>query len=239
MEGSTLLSPQDVLTTSASQLAALGQLGVTGDGRLFRYARAGASAITRGKLQLAPTPKTNHHNLATAAAAIGATEVTVTLGATAAVANEYADGLLQVNDAIGEGVSYRILSHPAANASAALVVTLKDPIKTLALTAASECSLIHNSYRRVIEGTSATQIPAGVPLLNIALEEFGWVQTHGPAPVLAQGTVTLGAPVIAGSVAGSVTDNTDVTAPIAQIWVGFAPIAGVDTEYRAIYLTID
>lgn len=218
----------------------LGQEVRLADKRVFRYAKAGASNISRGKLQLAPTPKTNHHNVAwSSGGAINATTVTVTLGATAAVANEYAEGYLVVNDATGEGTSYKIKSHPAANSSATLELTLFDPIRNTALVSGSEMTLVHNAYNGVIEGTSATQRPAGIPLVNITAGEYGWLQTKGVCPALIGTAATLGALLTAdGSTAGAVTDATDVTAPQAQFFVGQAFITGVATEYQPIELNI-
>jgi hypothetical protein len=91
---------------------------------------AGAAALAPGKLAVAATVVANHQNMAVAAAAaVGATSVTVTLGATAATADYYADGFLTINDAAGEGISYRVKSHPAHAGSGSLVVELYDPIK--------------------------------------------------------------------------------------------------------------
>ncbi|MDI6808170.1 MAG: hypothetical protein QME66_04195 [Candidatus Eisenbacteria bacterium] len=207
------------------------------DGREFRYVKAGAAALAAGKLSTAPVPIANHVNMACAAATAGTFLVTVTPGATGGAANIYAEGYLCINDVDGEGQTYKIKSHPAITASVAFTVTLFDPIAT-ALTANSEATLVHNSYNGVVEGVSTTVKPAGVPLIAIAIGDFGWVQTKGIASVLSQGTTSQAAPLMAGSVAGSVTDQTDVTAPITQYWVGRALINGVDTEYRPVYLDI-
>lgn len=221
------------------------QLGVRfedADHNVFRYAKVGASNITRGHLQLAPAPKTNHHNIAWASGGeLQSTTVTVTLGATAATANEYAGGYLITNDATGEGTKYRIKSHPAANSSATLELTLFDPIQEIALVSGSEVSLVHNAYNGVVEGTASTRRAAGVPLVSANAGEFVWLQTKGVCPVLCDTTTTLGAKQKAsGSVAGAITDMTDILGASAEVEVGTADImAGVDTEHRPIDLTIN
>lgn len=232
--------PHGILQTSSSQKFPLGEKAETSDGRVFRYAKAGSSAIAAGKLQLAPAPKTNHHNIAVAAAAaVGATSVTVTLGATAAVANEYAEGLLVINDVDGEGQAYKIKSHPAADASASLVVTLSDPIAT-ALTTDSEACLVHNPHNGVVEGTSSTQQPVGIPLVAIAAGEYGWLQTKGVAPALADETLNLGALLTAGtSTAGAVEEMDDLSTNVTDNFIGHAIVAGVADDYRPINLTIE
>lgn len=225
------------------------QIGVevtASDGRRFRYAKVGASDIGRGKLQLAPTPKTNHHNIAwSSGGALGDNKVTFTLGATAAVANEYAGGLLVTSDATGEGTSYLISGHPAADSAATLELTLADPIVNVALVSGSEACLVHNRYNGVIEGTSSTQLPAGIPLVNASAGKFVWLQVYGQCPALADETLAVGSALTTGtSTAGAVEvedwqlQATDASRVIEEFRVGFAHVAGVDTEYRPIFLTI-
>jgi len=137
ISGAMQIAPSDISVISATQEVQVGQIGVTPDGRVFRYSQAGAVDLAVGKLAVAAAIAANHENMAVAsAAAIGATSVTVTLGATAATANQYAGGFLTINDATGEGRAYLVSGHPAADASASLVVTLAEPI-TVALTTSS------------------------------------------------------------------------------------------------------
>jgi len=209
------------------------------DGRVFRFAVVGASNISKGKLQLAPAHITNHDNCAVAAAPIGSTVVTVTPGATGANANVYSYGYMVVNAGPGAGQTYKISSHPTITASTAFNLTLFDPINT-ALTTSSKVCLMHNTYNGVVQGTSSTQTPAGVPLVDMPAGYYGWLQTRGIAAVLCDTITSLGGYQIAsGSVPGAVTDQTDVTAPITQRWVGWAPVAGVNGEYRPVFLMID
>lgn len=218
----------------------LGEAIVLSDWRIFRYAQVGAAAITRGKLQQAAAPIANHVNMTTVAAALGATIVNVTPGATAGAANLYSEGYLGVNDVDGEGGTYKVKSHPAIVASTAFDVTLFDPIRGVALTANSQTTLVHNAYKNVIESTVNTTRPSGVPVNNAAISDFCWVQTKGVASVLCDTATTLGAPQMNGAVAGSVTDMTDILGASSQRMVGWADImAGVDTEYRPITLLID
>lgn len=229
------------LKTSDVQQHQLGRRWVTEDGDIYRYAQAGGSNITAGNLQLGPAPKTNHHNVAVAtAAAIGDKTVTVTLGATAAVADEYAGGKIVFSDVAPEGSTYIITGHPAAESSATLEVTLDRPLVE-ALTTSSEATLVHNTWNGVVEGTSTTQSPAGVPLVDVTAGEFCWLLTRGITGVLADSTINLGADVVAGSsTAGALDARSDTAATaIDQIPVGQAVVAGVDTERRPIELKID
>ncbi|MEM3077613.1 MAG: hypothetical protein QXW38_08370 [Candidatus Nitrosotenuis sp.] len=237
-------NPFDV-RTEAESTHNLGEGIYLADGRCFRYAKVGAANISQGKLQSAPAPKTNHVNLAMANASLGDTKVTVTLGATAATADEYAEGYLCINDVDGEGATYKIAGHPAASASATLELTLFDPLDD-DTTASSEATLVHNAYNGVVEAASKTRRPAGVPVENINAGDFGWLQTKGIAAVLAEGPIAVGNSCVpSGSVAGAVTQDTSFTEGVDanRQWdewpVGRAIIAGVDTEYRPVFLTIE
>jgi hypothetical protein len=194
-----------------------------------------ATALVPGQLQQAAAEVTNHQNLTPAAAAIAASSVTVTLGATAATANQYAEGWLLVTVTPGQGYQYRIKSHPAADASATLVVTLEDPVE-VALTTSSRCDLVRNPWAAVIVNpTTATSSPCGVAVNNIAASSFGWLQTHGPACCLADGALTVGVNVSASNaVAGAMEAAVTAQAAIGHVMTGVA-----DTEYGAVFLTLD
>ena len=225
--------------TEADATMELGQQIRLADMRAFRHGVAGASAISRGKLQQAAAPIANHANLTMAAAVLGATAVTITPGATAGAANLYGEGYMCVNDVDGEGATYKIRDHVAIVASVAFVANLYDPIK-LALTANSQTTLVHNGYKNVIEVATSLHRPGGVPLINIAIGDYGWMQTKGVASVLAGTTRTLGAPQISsGATAGAVVDATDEIGASAERRIGYCDIiAGVDTEYNPMTLAI-
>lgn len=209
-----------------------------GGTKMFRYGRNNAStAAVAGNLQVAPTIEANHANVAVAsAAAVDAYTVSVTLGATAAAKDLYAEGEMVVNDEAGEGISYRILGNDAIDSSGTGNVYLVEPIQ-VALTTSSEVSLIKNPYDRfVISVTDQGDQPVGVANKAMAVDLYGWIQTGGMASVLADETIAVGSAVVAGSsVAGSV-ETMDTDDVFAQ--VGIANQAGVDTEHRAIYLTL-
>ena len=90
---------QDYHQISSTQQGTLGSRAVTKDGREFRYTLAGATALALGKLAQAPTLVANHQVVAIAAAvAVGATTVTATLGATAATADQYVGGYVNITE---------------------------------------------------------------------------------------------------------------------------------------------
>ncbi len=206
------------------------------DGRQFRYGKA-ASTVAVGKLNQAPAPISNHANMTTAAAALGATQLTVTPGATGGAANIYAEGYLVVNDVDGEGRTYQVKGHPTITSSVAFVVDLFDPIR-LALTANSQTTLVHNAYNDHVEATVATTRGSGVSLVAQAAGDYAWLQTKGVASVLIGSAATLGSPLSAES-SGKVNDVADLYGASATNIVAWASIqAGVATEYNPVYLQI-
>lgn len=220
----------------------LGHLAPDEYGDLYRYTKAGASNISAGKLQLAPTQKTNHHNCA-ATVAVTANglnrKVTIRLGATAVVAQEYAFGYLIANDNTPEGQTYRIMSHPAGDSAGTLEVTVDRPFIT-SITTSSEFTLVHNTWNAVVEGTEVTKRAAGVPMVPVTAGYYFWAKTRGVASVLIGTAATLGADLIVGGTAGAVTDRTDALGASAEPVVAVADIVlGVATEYNPVRLCID
>lgn len=207
------------------------------DGRVFRYVKAGGTALVAGKLQQSPAEITDHQGLTPVAASIGATTVTVTLGSTAVTANQYAQGFLVVASADGAGYSYKISSHPAADASATVVLTLEDALIE-AITTSSTIDLVLNPYAGVIiNPTTLSSAPIGVAVYDIPAASYGWVQTKGPAPVLADGTNAVGADVVASN--GTAGAVEDAASPGAQPLVGRCLTGAATGEYGMVLLQLD
>lgn len=235
--GPTLVA-QGIYEESATALHRVGERLQLGDGRVFYYAKNGAVALTPGTLLVEQDQTALHINLSCAAAAIGDKEVTVTLGATAATANEYAEGYLSVNDGTGEGHIYKIKSHPAADASATLKVKLYDGINVaLVASATSEVSLLHNPYYGVIISVAdQANCPVGVAVIATTAAYYCWVQTWGVANVLADEAVAQGDECTIGT---SVVGAVEAVDAVGEPRVGISMCgAMVDTEYKPVMLQI-
>lgn len=231
------LAARDVLSESATQELPLGTKACTKDGRVYRYAQAGASGLSKGELQVTADVVANHENMAVAAAAAaGAFEVTVTLGATAVTSNQYAGSYLVINDADGEGTAYLVSGHPAADASADVVITLAQALDE-ALTTSSEASLIYHDYAAVQQSnTDQADVPVGIPNIDVTASYFFWCQSGGACAALADETLAIGSELTIGS---STAGSVEVKDAVAEPVVGVAKQAGVDTEFRIIDLRID
>lgn len=219
---------QELFSSSATQVHPLGFLATDGFGRYFRYAKAGASALVVGNVIQAPAQITTHDQLTPAAAAIGATQITVTLDATNdATENYYAGGLAIIDTTPGLGYSYPISGHPLIAASASGVFKLGLPIQ-VALTTSSRVTLTPNRYRGVIQApvTTLTGAVVGAAVYPIAASEFGWIGVSGTFGTLIAGTPAVGSIVTSpGTAAGAVvTDPANAAVDV----IGVMNVTGVD-----------
>lgn len=235
-----LLSASDTWTTSASLQHRLGMRAQTTDGRVFYYCRNGGVAMVAGSVYQSSAPVANHLALTPAAAGIGATQVTITLGATAAIANQYGEGYMQVDLTPGNGIMYGVCSHPAIASSGTGVFTLcPDESIQVALTGSSRVGLIANPYADlIVVPTTATAIVAGVPLVAAPIGHYCWVQTWGPCPVLINGTPGVGTSVVASATTAGAVDVATVAAEVNTRFVGRMMQTGVSTRNNAVNLMI-
>lgn len=233
---------QEKLVSTAQGANVLGTYGVTPDGRLFKYSLAG-EAIGAGKITMQRLGIANHDmDLVTAAAAIGASSITVTLGATLATLDQYKDGFLYVNDGAGEGHLYFIQGHPAAASAATLALNLGSDIVREAVDSASLCGLMVNPYRDVelFDADAVDGGPLGVAPTEIANAEFFWNQIRGHAAVLCDVAPVAGEPVrVSDSVDGAFEPLNRDVADEDDSFIGIAShIPPVTTDYGIIVLNI-
>ncbi len=219
------------------------------DGREVMLVQAGAATtVAPGKVYQNAANIADHTNCAiTAFTAYSANgnvpaKVTVTLGATAVTANQYAGGFLSVSDGTGEGQIMRIASHPAANASASLVVTLEEGPLTALVAADSEVSLSPAIGNGVIITPTTTQTSAavGLGIYAIAASAYGFLLTKGIGNALADSTNpvigdAIGASHATSGAVGSVSYAGNV---LTSSVIGVALVTGVSTEYRPVYINL-
>lgn len=215
----------------------LGSLGITADGRKFRYAKAGAT-LTAGDIIQSPAENTNNESLTPTAANIGDTAITITTGA-AVTANQYAGGYMVCTNTPSNGLVYKIKSHPANSGAAVCVFTLYEPL-IVALTSSSRVDLVSDPYNGVIQNPATTSGGiVGVALKAITSGYYGWIQTGGVCAMLAGGTVGVGKVVVANqgtAASGIVGANTATEAfPI----LGRAVTSGTNGENCAVFLQMD
>lgn len=245
-------------STDASNASYVGQRFDLSDGREVVLVQNAGTAIGAGLLVQGPAIVANHQNLALTAftpySANGnqPAQASLTLGATAVTANEYAGGFAVVNAGSGIGQTLKIASHPSALSAGSVVVTFEDA-PDVALTVSSKVSLILNPYGSdngatkdangvVVNPIVATGSLVGVTLYPIGASTssqatYGLVQTKGAVSCLNAGGTAVGLDVMASAVtAGAVatfavnTTSGDATGTR----VGASTQAGVTAEARLI-----
>lgn len=224
----------------STQKHKLGTFGWTRDGRVFRYARAGAADLVVGNVLQAAAPVANHLALTPAAAAIGATSFTATLGATLATLNQYAEGWAQIDTTPGNGYAYPIDSHAAVAQSGVITAVLPPdaPIQ-IALTTASRVGFHANPYGAVIvQPTTATGLTVGAAVAPITALYYGWIQVTGPCPVLINGTPGVGIGVVISATTAGAVDVAAVAAEINVRIIGRMMQVGVSGKNNMVWLSL-
>jgi hypothetical protein len=234
------------------QRHALGTKAVSQDGRVFRYAEMGGTAGVPGKLYQTVVPIANHTNIACdVARAAGATQISATDGGTGADQDVFAEGYVYINDANGEGYTYKVAGGPQqaagtgnAEAGSGAVITVNlAPGYTVqtALTTSSEVTFHRNRYKAVILSTTGTTAPVvGLGVSDVTANYFCWLQTGGPAAVLTDGTVVIAQHVrssdgTAGSVEALDRDGTHEN----EQEIGVVMHVNATTEYSLVDLSLD
>lgn len=244
LTGYTLIADIDTLSSQPRAKHALGQRAVTSDGRMFSYARAGAVNLVVGHLLQSPVVDTNYSAMAVAAnvaadmSGAGPTTITVTNGASAVTADQFAGGLLEVEVGAGAGQTFTVLSNTAAVAAATITFIVDEPVRQALASATSTVTARVNVCNGVIDHpTVATGVPVGVAVYAIPATEYGWIQIGGESAVLSDvAPASLGQGVQpSAATAGAVTVFTGgAIAPI-----GTANVAGIATQTRGVTLRLD
>lgn len=243
------------VTTDANFATYVGQRFDLNDGRQVALVQNAGTALAAGQLVQGPNTVANHQGMTTTAfTAYSANgnqpaQLTVTLGATAVLQNEYALGYAVVKTGTGAGQIMQISSHPAANASASVVLTLGDSPVT-ALDTTSVINIFKNPFGsqngttyatngvQVCPTTLAGQVVGlsyyAIAATTSAVLEYGFVATKGIWAGLNDAGTTVGYPLEpSGATAGAMKTFAS-TGPM----VGYAVQAGVTTDYGAVCINL-
>lgn len=234
---------QDIYSVSTTANYLLGTQLVYGDGRRFRYSKAGG-AITSAHMtqqavvetKLTEITQTGHAQVA------GATDINIliTTGATL-VDDELAGGWFFVNQgtAAALGDIYKIVASKIRATDTILDLKLETGIRT-AIAATDETSVIPNRQSNVVVyPTAATGAAAGVALVTVSDDEFFWAQTGGCAPLIVDTAETV---VIGDSVGSPATSSVagacGVRVTLEGSW-GNVMAVGAAAEPALVYLHLD
>ena len=259
-----------IYSEEATQTSALGTKKVFDDARVYKYAHW-VAACTVGKLcaqdfSVSGTVSVDGKFVSSAGAAkddYTTTDDVIylldtdTFG-TADAANVYAGGYLSITDAAGEGYQYRIKSNDLGTAAGLMKLVLYDKLAA-ALDSETSCAIIGSMYKnlRINTAPGTDNITAGATARSMTAAYYGWVQTWGPATILADGsagTIAAGSiATVSDGVSGAVqpisggytqasealiTSDFDFTPIVTENIVGFFMNTATDTEYTQVYLQL-
>lgn len=238
--GNTAVPLSGIYAETATQKFVLGTEFKMADGTKFRYAKAGASALTKGYMGQSPAEESDHKEIAIGTAA-DAGDYVLTISttlSTATTADQYKDGYILINKGSGISQLHRVKSNTAGTTC---TVTLYHPLVE-DVDSTDEFTLKANPWNGVVVlPTTATGIPAGVPLIDVTAEYYYWAQVSGPAPLIVDtaDTVVIGQPVgkpgtnaVAGACGVVAADGTDIV-------YGRCMTVGAAAEPALVFLTIE
>lgn len=190
---------KDAYEVGTVQIFPLGQKLVTPDGSVFRYTEMGGTVGVAAKLYQSEAPKADWSSqaLAGTAMAVGDTTIAFTPAVgTALSANDLARGTVLVEETDDLGHIYPIKYHAAIAGAATGTLYLEDGVTVqvaVAIGAGNVLTALKNPWKDIIIHPSPnTAMVVGVPRVIIAADGFGWVQTHGVASCLVEGTQVIG-----------------------------------------------
>jgi hypothetical protein len=197
-DGIRTLSSQDIQAVSATRMEQIGAIGQTEDGRIFRYAQAGAGALAAGSLAVSGAIAANSTNLAIPAQAAsnlaaGSLTLVVTNGSTAVTADQFAEGFVEVLGA-GGGFAVRVRGNNAAGNGGAITLLLAEPLTAAVVAGTNTVNVTASEYVGVVASLTAS-LPVGVVRTALPASNYGWLQTYGHCLIAATGAIVKGAAI--------------------------------------------
>ena len=231
------ITPTGLRKTSATRNGIqIGTLGITRDGRGFRWTKDDGTGLARARLAVNSNKDTDDdNNLVSVAAAVGDKQVSVAVDG-AVTADKYAGGYFTVRDSAGEGYSYLIASNTSVAGAGAIVVNLDEPLIE-ALTTASEATLRKHAYLDVqLSVADQLDMPVGVTPVAVTASYYFWSQVWGECSVLGDASTHArgSEATISAATAGAVGLKDGIAEPL----VGVYNEVLVSAEHESIYLKI-
>lgn len=256
LTGDPDIAPFDLYTnTSGTEIMdnMVGQYQPGLNGRWFRLAEVGGSALVRGNVVQSKAVDTQFTNMAVLAAAVatsGLQSVTVTNGTTTINANDFVGGSLSVYTTPDLGSDYVILGHTPNITSGNAISLVLDRALQNAWTTSTKVSMRTNPWKYVVQSpaTTLTGTPAGVAVFAASATtvasgatqanpaQYTWLQTHGVGAVLSDGSSILVGSQLA---VPSATAGAAILGAAGLATIGVAMQAGAAAHAISAFLTID
>lgn len=244
LTGTPLLTTIDLYAGTTTQPGPnyVGQR-VDANGKSFRFALVGASALVKGNLLQESAEDTSYENMAIGTAgAVGDSFLQVTNGTATITSQQFEGGSIGVYTAgtVAVGDEYTITSVTGTlTTGGALNVYLDRPLR-YAYTTSAKVVMKRNPWSGVIQAPATTQtgMAVGVAIYEIPATQYGWVQTHGVCTVLSDGsTFAVGSDV--GTPSGTAGCVTVFAAGTTHQRVGVVREAAASGHGINMFLQID
>lgn len=188
---------QDIYTASVTQNLLLGTKLEFADGRVFRYAKAGAAALVQARMCQSSVTSATYFTAVVQtghAQVVGATDINIlVVTGSAEPENSFAGGWMMCNKVSPAvlGDIYRIVASKLRSTDTILDLKLASAIRN-AIGVTGELTLTRNKFFQtvVFAAYDATAPAIGVPLCPVPINYFYWSQVKGPAPLLVDGSET-------------------------------------------------
>jgi len=244
--GQTVLTPADLYSTTATpgDNLTIGQVAYDGNvGKTFRYGFAGVSALVAGNLLQESAEDTTYENMAVGtAAAAGDAYIQVTNG-TATITNaQFVGGSISVYTAgtVAVGDEYTITAITGTLTTGGALKVYTDRPLRYAFTTSAKVVMKRSPWSGVIQAPASTQtgMAVGVAQYAIGAAQYGWIQTHGVASALSDGsTFAVGSGL--GTPSGTAGCVTVYAAGTTHQYVGVSREAAASAHAISIFLQID
>jgi len=243
--GRKTLSALDLYTatTDVPSPYTIGEMRDGNNGKIFRYAKAGASALVKGNLLQEAANDTQFENMAVGVAgAVGDRFLQITNGTTTVTSEAFIGGSINVYTAgtVAIADEYTITSVGGVlTTGGALIVYLDRPLR-YAFSTSAKVNMKRSPWSGVIQfpATTPTGMAVGVAIFEIPANQYGWVQTHGTVSALSDGsTFAVGSEV--GTVSGTAGAVTVATVGTTKQRVGVTRQIAASAKGITIFLQID
>ena len=231
---------QGIYEQSSTAKGDIGSVLEFEDGRKFVYALNGTDTLVPGLFVQGPVENAYDESVVLATdVAVGDTTITVTVNASRTyTANELKDGWVQIEDVAAGVIGHirKIKSHPAAAASASMVITVYDAFTDTATAGTDTLNLLENPYNGVMENNATTDGPLlGVSPIDVTAAYYFWLQVAGPCSgISGENTIIAGNELATDALAGTlrIANSTEAER------VGLA-MQSQDTSGNAVIFWLD
>lgn len=189
LKGPSIITAQDLYTSSVTAQEPVGKLMEGSKGRLYRYVLAGAVALVAGNVLQESVEDTTYENMVVGTAGVAGDQyIQVTNGTATITSEQFRGGTITVYTAgtslIGEEYEIKKITGTLTTGGA-LQVYLDRPLRA-AITTSATVNMKRSPWSGVIQApiTTQTGMAVGVAVYPIAANQYGWILTHGEGTVL-------------------------------------------------------